>query len=43
MTASTGSPTGRPEDQTVDEGESQPAGQFSTNLNEEAAAGHIDP
>jgi len=37
------SPPGAQDDQTVDEGESNPLDSFSTNLNEEAAAGHIDP
>lgn len=36
-------PPGAQDDQTVDEGESNPLDSFSTNLNEEAAAGNIDP
>ncbi|MEP4484861.1 MAG: ATP-dependent Clp protease ATP-binding subunit ClpA [Halioglobus sp.] len=36
-------PTAASEDGTVDEGESNPLDSFATNLNEEAAAGHIDP
>ena len=36
-------PSTASEDGTVDEGESNPLDSFATNLNEEAAAGHIDP
>jgi ATP-dependent Clp protease ATP-binding subunit ClpA len=36
-------PSAASEDGTVDEGESNPLDSFATNLNEEAAAGHIDP